>query len=390
MPFERAKRLNELPPYLFIEIDRLKKAAMAAGKDVIDFGVGDPDQPTPKFIIDRMAQAIYEAKNHRYPFDTGVPEFRDAAAAFFQRRFGVRLDPATEILALIGSKEGLGHLPLATINPGEIGLIPTPGYPVYRAATIFAGGIPREMPLTEGSGFLPNLDEIPADVLDRAALMFLNYPNNPTGAVASPAFFEQCVHLAKRHGFIICSDAPYTEMYFDDADRPHSIMEAPGAREVAVEMHSLSKTFNMTGWRIAFAVGRPEALAALAKVKGNVDSGVFGAVQHAGIAALEGIGRPEVSAIRGLYKDRRDRLVPRLNEAGFRTESPRATFYVWSRCPAGYDSMRCAKKLLEEASIVAIPGIGFGKGGDGYVRFALTVDRERIAIAAARLAKLTW
>lgn len=390
MPFERPERLAVLPPYLFIDIDRKKRAAIAAGKDVIDFGVGDPDRPTPKFIIDRMAQAIYDAKNHKYPFDTGVPEFRLVAADFFKKRFGVTLDPQKEIIALIGSKEGLGHLPLAVINPGQVGLIPTPGYPVYNAATIFAGGVPYEMPLREENGFLPDLAAIPTDVLDRTALMFVNYPNNPTGAVAPLDFYERCVHLAKKHDFIICSDAPYTETYFDDNDRPHSIMEVPGAIDVAIEMHSLSKTFNMTGWRVAFAVGHPEVLASLAKVKGNMDSGVFGAIQHAAITALEGIDRPEVAEIRRIYKERRDALVPMLNKYGFTTELPRATFFVWSKCPEGYASMECASKLLEEAAIVAIPGIGFGKAADKYVRFALTVEKDRIAAAQSRLAGIKW
>lgn len=390
MPFQRTARLDLLPPYLFIDIDRKKRAALAAGKDVIDFGVGDPDRPTPKFIIDRMAEAIYDPKNHRYPFDTGVPEYREVAAAFFKKRFGVAIDPQKEIIALIGSKEGLGHLPLAVINPGQVGLIPTPGYPVYNAATLFAGGVPYEMPLCEERGFLPDIQAIPASVLDKTALMFLNYPNNPTGAVAPLEFYEKCVRLAKKHDFVICSDAPYTETYFDDADRPHSIMEIVGAKEVAIEMHSLSKTFNMTGWRVAFSVGQPDVLAALAKVKGNVDSGVFGAVQHAAITALQGVERPEVAEIRQIYKERRDLLVPMLNKYGFRVELPRATFFVWARCPEGYSSMDCSTKLLEEAAIVAIPGIGFGKHGDGYVRFALTVERDRIASAESRLAKLKW
>ncbi|RIK68293.1 MAG: LL-diaminopimelate aminotransferase [Planctomycetota bacterium] len=390
MPFQRAQRLDLLPPYLFIDIDRKKRAALAAGKDVIDFGVGDPDRPTPKFIIDRMATAIYDAKNHRYPFDTGVPEYREVAAAFFEKRFGVRLDPSGEIMALIGSKEGLGHLPLAVINPGDVGLIPTPGYPVYHAATLFAGGVPHEMPLTEERGFLPDLDAIPAAVLDKTALMFLNYPNNPTGAVAPLDFYERCVRLAKKHDFVICSDAPYTETYFDDADRPHSILEIPGAKDVAIEMHSLSKTFNMTGWRVAFAVGHRDILAALAKVKGNVDSGVFGAVQHAAITALQGVDRPEVAEIRRIYRERRDTLVPILNRRGFHVSPPRATFFVWARCPAGYTSMDCAGRLLEEAAIVAIPGVGFGKPGDAYVRFALTVEKDRIALADSRLANMKW
>ncbi len=390
MSFKRASRLDQLPPYLFIDIDRKKRAAIAAGKDVIDFGVGDPDRPTPKFIIDRMAQTVYDPKNHRYPYDAGFPEYKSAAAAWFARRFGVLLDPSTEILTLIGSKEGLGHLPLAVLNPGDVGLVPTPGYPVYHAATLFAGGVPYAMPLAAERKFLPNLDAIPADVLAKARLMFLNYPNNPTGAVASVDFFERAVALARKHDFLICSDAPYSETFFDLSDRPPSIMQVPGAKDVAIEMHSLSKTFNMTGWRIAFAVGNAEVLAALAKVKGNMDSGAFGAIQQAGALALEKIDGPDVAEIRETYKRRRDALVPILNKAGFTVELPRATFFVWARCPAGYDSMGCATRLLEEQSIVAIPGIGFGAAGEGFVRFALTVEVDRIKEAGVRLAEMKW
>ena len=390
MAFKRASRLDKLPPYLFIEIDRKKREAIAAGKDVIDFGVGDPDRPTPRFIIDRMATAVYDPKNHRYPFDTGVPAFRETAAKWFYARFGVALDPHKEMLVLIGSKEGLGHLPLAVLEPGDIALIPSPGYPVYQAATVFAGGVPHVMPLTEQRGYLPDLDAIPAAVLDKAALLFLNYPNNPTGAVASPAFYEKCVALARRHGFIICSDAAYSEVYYDDGDRPHSILEVPGAKDVCVEMHSLSKTFNMTGWRIAFAAGCPEVLAALAKVKGNMDSGAFNAIQEAGAAALHDSERREVTEIRETYRARRDLLVAGLARSRFGVRPPAATFYVWAHCPAGYDSMACAARLLDEAAVVAIPGVGFGQTGEGYVRFALTVERERIAQAIDRLARLKW
>jgi LL-diaminopimelate aminotransferase len=390
MAIRSAARLDLLPPYLFIEIDRRKKAAIAAGKDVIDFGVGDPDLPTPKIIIDRMAQTIYDPKNHRYPYDAGFPEFKQAAAAWMKKRFGVTLDPAKEILTLIGSKEGLGHLPLAIVNPGDIGLVPTPGYPVYHAATLFAGGVPHLMPLREDRGFLPDLAVISADVLKRTAVMFLNYPNNPTGAVAPLSFYEEAVALARKHGFIICSDAPYSEMYFDENDRPPSILQVAGAKDVCVEMHSLSKTFNMTGWRIAFATGNAEVLASLAKVKGNMDSGAFGAIQQAASLAMERIDSPEVAAIRATYRERRDALVPELQRVGFSLAKPRATFFVWAKCPKGYDSMTCASRLLEEGAIVAIPGIGFGPEGEGYVRFALTVTVDRILEAAKRLAGLHW
>jgi len=390
MAFSRATRLDQLPPYLFIEIDRKKRAALAAGRDVIDFGVGDPDRPTPKFIIDRLAEAAYDPANHRYPSDVGVAEFRQTVGTWFAKRFGVTLDPKSEILTVIGTKEGIGHLPLAVVNPGDVALVPQPGYPVYQSSTIFAGGEPYIMPLTIERGFLPDLDAIPTSILDRTSLMFINYPNNPTGAVAGIEFYEKCVALARKHDFIVCSDAAYCEMYFRDNDRPHSILEVPGSREVAVEMHSLSKTFNMTGWRLGFAVGHADVLAALAKIKGNVDSGQFNAIQHAGVAAMSRIDGPEIAAIRETYRQRRDALVPGLNELGFKVEPPRATFYVWAKCPAGWDSMRCAGRLLDDASIVAIPGIGFGVGGDGYVRFALTVEIPRIAAALERLAGLKW
>lgn len=390
MPFQRAARLDQLPPYLFIEIDRRKRAAISAGKDVIDFGVGDPDRPTPKFIIDRAAQTIYDPKNHRYPYDAGYPEFKQAAADWFAKRFGVPLDPTAEILTLIGSKEGLGHLPLAVINPGDVGLVPTPGYPVYHAATLFAGGVPHAMPLAESRGFLPDLDAIPPGVLAKTRLMFLNYPNNPTGAVASVEFYEKAVALARKHDFIVCSDAPYSETYFDDNDRPPSILQVAGAKDCCIEMHSLSKTFNMTGWRIAFAVGNADVLSALAKVKGNMDSGAFGAIQKAGALALQRTDAPEVREIRETYRRRRDALVPILNGAGFKVFFPRATFFVWARCPDGYASMDCAAKLLDESAIVAIPGIGFGQHGEGFMRFALTVETDRIAQAGERLARLRW
>ncbi|MFQ5429206.1 MAG: LL-diaminopimelate aminotransferase [Phycisphaerae bacterium] len=390
MSFTPADRLNQLPPYLFIEIDRKKREALEAGRDVIDFGVGDPDRPTPGFIVERMADAIRDPENHPYPLGAGSDAFRTAAAEFLAGRFGVEVDPSAEVLALIGSKEGLAHLPLAVINPGETALIPTPGYPVYEAATCFAGGVPHRMPLAAGHGFLPVLEDLPAAILDRTALMFVNYPNNPTAATASLGFYERCVALAKRHRFVICSDAAYTELYFDDADRPHSILEVEGAKDVCVELHSLSKTFNMTGWRVAFAAGNAAVLRALAKIKGNVDSGVFGAIQQTAVTALRGAERPEIRAIRECYRARRDLLVPGLRKLGFEVETPRATFYVWARCPGGRDAMTCATKLLDEAAIVAIPGVGFGRAGEGYLRFALTVDRPRIREALGRLTECAW
>ncbi len=389
----RANRLDELPPYLFVETDRRKREAIAAGREVIDFGVGDPDQPTHGFIVEAMTKALRTPSNHRYPLGIGSLAFRQAVADFFRRRFGVALDPQTEIIALIGSKEGLGHLPTAVVNPGDTVLIPDPGYPVYTGATIFAGGKCHYMALREDNGWLPVLEDIQPQVRRDAKLMFINYPNNPTAAYATLPFFEKAVAFAREHRILIASDAAYSEVFFDADRPPPSILQVPGAKDVAIEFHSLSKTFNMTGWRVGFAVGNPEALAALAKVKNNIDSGVFGAVQEAAIAALQSSANPAVLAQigpNGLYARRRDILVGGLRKAGWSVASPQATFYVWARCPGSLDSMTVAQRILADADVVAIPGIGFGVGGEGYVRFALTVDEPRTAKAVERISRLKW
>jgi len=384
----RAERLSKLPPYLFVEIDRKKKEAIAAGRDVIDFGVGDPDRPTPAFIIDAMVEAVHDPANHRYALGTGMPEFRQAVADFFAGRFGVQLDPGTEVVALLGSKEGIGHLPTGILNPGDTVLIPEPGYPVYVAGMVFAEGKCHIMPLKESNGWLPALEDIPADVRRSAKLMWLNYPNNPTAATAPRSFFEKAVAFAREHGILIAQDAAYSELYF--ASPPPSILQVDGAKDVAIEFHSFSKTFNMTGWRLAFAVGNKEALAALAKVKSNLDSGVFQAVQLAGIAALKGIDRPEIKTQIDMYRRRRDVLVSGLREAGWPITAPHATFYVWAKCPRGVNSMTVASRAMDEADVVVVPGGGFGPAGEGYVRFSLTVTEERTREAVRRLAKLAW
>ena len=383
-----AGRLDQLPPYLFVEIDCKKREAIAAGRDVIDFGVGDPDLPTHTFIVDALAEAIRKPANHRYAAGAGSPEYRSAIAAFFARRFSVTLDPNTEVLALLGSKEGLCHLPTGVLNPGQTALIPDPCYPVYIAGTLFAGGKCHMMALREESGWLPDLDAIPSAVLDNARLLFLNYPNNPTAACASLSFFEKAVAFARKHGLLIVQDAAYSEMGYDTP--PPSILQVAGAKEVAIELHSFSKTFNMTGWRAAFAVGNAKAIASLAKVKNNVDSGIFGAVQEAAIAALAGIDRPEIAEQKQIYRRRRDILVSGLREAGWSVNAPAATFYVWVRCPKGLDSMTVASRILAEANVVVIPGIGFGQFGEGYIRFALTVPESRTREAAARIGRINW
>jgi len=386
MAFEKAERLRVLPPYLFAEIDRKKKAAIAAGRPILNLGIGDPDKPTPQFIIDALARAVADPATHCYALDEGDPALRQAIAKWFKGRFGVDLNADTDILPTIGSKEAIAHLPLAVVNPGEVVLVPDPGYPVYRAGSIFAGAEPHAMPLVAENGFLPDLDRIPADVRKRARLMFLNYPNNPTSACATSDFFARAVEFARDNDLIIAQDAAYTEVYYEEA--PLSILQTPGAAEVAIELHSFSKTFNMTGWRLGWACGNAEIVAALQKIKSNLDSGVFTAIQKAGIAALEGYDRPEVAALRDMYRQRRDALVAGLRDVGLEPNSPGATFYVWVKCPAGTTSMEMAAMLLRECDIVATPGVGFGTGGDGYIRFALTVETDSIAEAIERIRKL--
>lgn len=389
MRFEPTDRIKALPPYLFVEIDRKKQALLDAGRDVINFGIGDPEQPTHRFIIDRLKEAAEDPANHRYPLGHGCPGFRRQAAEFFERRYGVTLDADREILTLIGSKEGIGHLPLAVANPGEGVLIPDPAYPPYRAGAVFAGAVPHELPLTEERGWLPDLEALPVDVARHAVLMFLNYPNNPTGACAAREFFERAVAFAKKHQIVVAQDAAYNELYFDD-EKPPSILEIAGAREIAIELHSTSKTFNMTGWRLGFAAGNPDVLSALGRIKSNLDSGQFAAVQEAGTAAFAGFERPELQAVRASYRERTRTLAAGLRAAGFRVAEPRATFYVWAGVPAGYDSIGTVNKLLDEAAIVCVPGNGFGKMGAGYVRFATTVALDRIHMALARIKELKW
>ncbi len=381
-----AERLSRLPPYLFAEIDRQKREARARGVDLIDLGIGDPDLPTPPHVVEALARAARDPRNHRYPDYEGLYAFREAAAAWYRRRFGVALDPASEVLALIGSKEGTAHIPLAFVNPGDVVLVPDPGYPVYAAGTWFAGGEPYFLPLRAERGFLPDLDAVPPEVLRRARMLFLNYPNNPTAAVATPEFFAEVVRFADRHGIIVCHDAMYSELCFDGYEPP-SFLQVPGAREVGVEFHSCSKTYSMTGWRIGFVVGHREVLAGLGRVKTNVDSGVFQAVQEAAIAALTG---PQecVERMRATYQERRDVVVSGLRRLGLPVSVPRATFFVWAPVPDGADSRKWASRLLQEAGVVVTPGVGFGPSGEGYYRIALTVETARIAEAMARLARL--
>ncbi len=384
--FTSAKRLQALPPYLFAEMDRLKQEQVKKGVDIISLGIGDPDLPTPPHIIQALARAAADPANHQYPSYEGMPAFRKAAADWYRSRFGVTLDPATEVLSLIGSKEGIGHLPLAFVNPGEVVLVPDPAYPVSQAGTLFAGGEAYPMPLTKDRSFLPDLDAIPTAVLKRAKILWLNYPNNPTGAVAPREFFARAVEFAERRRLILAHDAPYSELAYDGY-RPESILSIPGAKEVTVEFHSLSKTYNMTGWRVGFVVGNAEILKGLGRVKTNLDSGVFQAVQDAAIAALTGPQQCVIDNCR-IYQERRDVLVGSLREMGFAVEAPKATFYLWVPVPKGFTSRSFSLEILAKAGIVFTPGSGFGAAGEGSVRATFTVSVDRIREAVERIKKL--
>jgi len=381
-----SERINNLPPYLFAAIDKAKAKVIEKGVDVIDLGVGDPDMPTPDNVIQALYRSAQNPTRHKYPSYTGMLSFREAAAKWYKEHLGIELDPVSQVLTVIGSKEGIAHIPLAFINPGEIALIPDPAYPVYKIGTLFADGKPCIMPLLEENDFLPDLDAIPKDVAKLAKLMFLNYPNNPTSAIAPDKFFEEVIEFAKENEVIIVHDNAYSEMTFDGYKAP-SFLKFDGAMDVGIELHSLSKTYNMTGWRIGFAVGNAEILDGLGKVKTNMDSGAFEAVQEAGIAAMQG---PQqcISDMNKIYTHRRDALMVGLKELGIDVKPPKATFYIWAPVPEGHDSMGLSKILLEEAGIVATPGVGFGDYGEGYVRFSLTQSVERINEAVERMGQL--
>ncbi|MBI3997489.1 MAG: LL-diaminopimelate aminotransferase [Armatimonadetes bacterium] len=379
----QSQRLQKIGAYLFADLDRKQEALQAKGVDVINLGVGDPDLPTAEHIIRGLEEGARDPRSHRYPPYYGTGEFRRAAAQWFGARFGITEDPDRQVLALIGSKEGLAHLPWATLNPGEVALVPDPGYPVYRSATIMAEGEPYAMPLRADRGFLPSFEGIPHDVLRRARLLFLNYPNNPTGATADLAFFAEAVAFAKRWGLLLVHDNSYSEITYDGYRAP-SVLQVDGAMDLAIELHSLSKSYNMTGWRVGFAVGNEEAIQALGTVKTNVDSGVFRAVQQAAIAALTG-PQDVIGRTLAIYKARRDRLVAALRAVGWNPPSPKATLYVWMATPNGQSSVDFAADVLERTGVVITPGIGYGASGEGYVRLSLTTPDARLDEALTRI-----
>jgi LL-diaminopimelate aminotransferase len=385
---ERAKRIKELPPYLFAEIDRKKKEALAKGVDLIDLGIGDPDIPTPLPIIEKLKEAAHKPDNHRYPSSAGMLAYRQAVSDWYQRRFSVKLDPANEVISLIGSKEGIANMAVAFVDPGDLVLVTDPGYPVYQIGTQFNGGKVHYLPLRKENHFLPDLKAIPKDVVDQAKMLWFGYPNNPTAAVAEKEFFQEIIEFAHRNKIILCHDAAYTEISFDGY-RPMSLLQVDGAKEVGIEFHSLSKTFNMTGWRLGMAVGNANLVGGLAQVKSNIDSGAFQAVQEAGIEALQ---RAEelIEPTRKIYEERRDVLVSALHAAGLECEKPKATFYVWVPVPKGYTSAQLATRLLEEAGIISTPGNGFGASGEGYIRFTLCVAKERLKEVVDRIKSINF
>jgi LL-diaminopimelate aminotransferase len=376
-----ADRIRHLPPYLFAAIDKAKQDARGRGVDVIDLSVGDPDMPTPSHIVQALSEASRDSANHQYPSYSGKLSFRTAVADWYKRTFGVSLDPETEVLTLIGSKEGIAHAPLAFINTGDLALVPDPAYPVYRTAVQFAGGLPVTMPLQKENGFLPDIDAIAPDVARKAKLMFLNYPNNPTAASADRAFFKRIVDYAAENDLIVMHDNPYSEIYYND-NKSVSILEIPGAKDVAVEFHSLSKTYNMTGWRVGAVVANADIIAGVGQIKSNIDSGNFGAVQDAGIVALSS-PKEIVEGIREVYQHRIDILYKCLVDMGLDIERPKATLYLWAGIHG--DSVEFCKRLLENVGIVATPGVGFGQYGEGYIRFSITQPTSRIEAAVDRL-----
>ncbi|GAB4211815.1 MAG: LL-diaminopimelate aminotransferase [Synechococcales cyanobacterium] len=379
-----ASRLSQIPPYLFAELDRKKEALIAKGVDVINMGVGDPDRPTPDHVLSAMHAAIDDPSTHNYPPYQGTKEYRIGVSQWMEQRFGVAgLDPDTQIVSSIGSKEAIHNAFLAFVEPGDYTLIPDPGYPVYRTSTIFAGGESWTMPLTAANHFLPDLSAIPTHIADKATLLWINYPNNPTGALASLEFFEELVAFAQKHDILICHDHAYSEMAYDGY-KPPSILQVPGAMETAIEFHSCSKSYNMTGWRVGFVCGYAPAIKALGQVKTNVDSGVFKAVQKAALAGFQ-TNEADLQRLMSVYQNRRDIIVSGLQSLGFPIEKPKATLYVWVPVPPGYSSTDFVALLLEKCGIVVAPGNGYGAAGEGFFRIALTVADERMQLAIERM-----
>ncbi len=385
MRFEEAQRIKNLPPYLFARIEKVIAQKKEEGVDVISLGIGDPDMPTPQHIIKEAQQQVAVPENHQYPSSVGMLSYRKAVADFYAKRFGVDLDPKTEVVSLIGSKEGIAHISWCYLNPGDTVLVPDPGYPVYSGGAILAGAEPYYMPLTAEKGFLPDLAAIPEDVARKAKMMFINYPNNPTGAVADENFYKEVVEFAKKYEILVCHDSAYSEVAYEGY-KPLSFLQIPGAKEVGIEFNSVSKAYNMTGWRIGWAAGNSDVIEALGRFKTNIDSGQFQAVQYAAIAGLTG-PQDTVAANNEIYRERRDIVVDGLNAMGWHLEKPKATFYIWAPVPKGFTSASFAEFVIEKAGVVITPGNGYGEQGEGYFRISITIPKERIAEALERMKK---
>lgn len=384
LKFKEAQRISNLPPYLFARIEKLIAEKKEAGVDVISLGIGDPDLPTPDHIIEELIKEAKNPVNHQYPSSVGLLSYREAVAQWYRNRFGVELDPRTEIVSLLGSKEGIAHISWCYLDPGDTILVPDPGYPVYSGGAILAGAVPYYIPVYEKDGYLVDFESIPPEIAKKAKMLFLNYPNNPTGAVADGDFYRRAIDFAKEYEILICHDAAYSEVSYDGY-KPHSFLEYPGAKDVGIEFHSVSKAYNMTGWRIGWAAGHPDVIEALGRFKSNIDSGVFQAIQYAAAKGLTG-SQELVDRQAAIYQERRDVLVDGLNSLGWNLAKPKATFYVWAPVPKGYSSSSFAELVLEKAGVVITPGNGYGQNGEGYFRMALTIEKERIQEAIDRIA----
>ena len=382
---ELANRVKQLPPYLFVNISRAIARKRAEGVDVVSFGIGDPDIPTPDTVLDALDLGARKPANHRYPESEGLPEFRQAVADFYGNRFGVDIDPESEAINLIGAKEGIAHAALCFIDPGDVSISPDPAYPVYEIGTMFAGGTTHFVPMKESNSYLLNFDDIPTDVAKSAKTLWLNYPNNPTGAVADLSYFEDAVRYAKEFDLYLLHDACYTEVTFDGYVAP-SVLQVAGAKDVAMEFHSLSKTANMTGWRVGAAVGNSDMVDALMRVKSNIDSGLSQAIQEMGIVALN-LPQGWIDSNNAIYKSRRDRVVAALNEIGLPAVAPKATLYIWTRVPDGFTSAQFAETLLEDCDVVVTPGSSYGAAGEGYIRLSLTIPDEQIDEGIRRISR---
>ncbi|WP_082344100.1 LL-diaminopimelate aminotransferase [Sulfobacillus thermosulfidooxidans] len=383
---QRASRMNKIPPYLFLELDKLIARQRELGRDVISLGIGDPDQPTASVAVEALKRAVDNPETHRYPNYLGSLDFRMSMAHWYRNRFGVELDPSSEVLGLIGSKEGIAHLIWAMAEPGDIVLVPDPAYPVYYTQTILAGAEPYALPLTAERQFLPDLSAIPENVWARAKMLWLNYPNNPTGAIATREFYEEAVQLCLKHDVLLCSDGAYLDIGFDGYQAP-SILEIPGAKDIAIEFYSLSKPFNMTGWRIAAAVGNPLAIEALGTLKSNLDSGPFTAIQDAAIATLDSNPIPFIQSMNALYQERRDLAVKALNNMGIPITPPRSTFYLWFPAPFGMSSQEATNYFVQYADVVLTPGEAYGEHGRGWMRISLTIETARLQEGLDRMAR---